>query len=70
MPQERYNAEWVKKQGLGLAIGSFSDIADAVESLLRGARLTRFRRNAQRLDNRAVYEIPALLERIMAERLY
>ena len=29
------------------------------------ALLERFRANARRLDNRAVYEIPRMLERIM-----
>ena len=65
MPQERYNAVWVEQQELGVVIGSFKQIAEATRFLLSENRLEQFRRNAQRLDNRAVYEIPRMLEEIM-----
>jgi 1,2-diacylglycerol 3-beta-galactosyltransferase len=67
MPQERYNTDWVKEREVGVVIPHFRRIADAVRFLLEDGRLERFRENARRLDNRAVYEIPAMLERIMNE---
>jgi UDP-N-acetylglucosamine:LPS N-acetylglucosamine transferase len=65
MPQERPNTEWVEEHQLGIVIRDFRHIAEAVQTLLGDGRLEAFRRNAARLNNRAVYEIPAMLERIM-----
>ena len=65
MPQERYNAEWLVEQNLGIVIKDFRQIAGAVELLLGDGRLEQFRRNARCLGNRAVYEIPAMLDRII-----
>jgi len=67
MPQERYNTDWVQEHEVGIVIREFRRIADAARLLLDGGRLDRFRENARRLNNRAVYEIPAMLERIMAD---
>jgi UDP-N-acetylglucosamine:LPS N-acetylglucosamine transferase len=65
MPQERYNTDWVSEKQVGVVIRDFRRIGDAVRFLLTDGRLEQFRENARRLDNRAVYEIPAMLERIM-----
>lgn len=64
MPQERFNAEWVRDNGLGLVIGSVARIRPAVDELL--GRLGEFRARVGLLDNAAVFEIPALLARILA----
>jgi 1,2-diacylglycerol 3-beta-galactosyltransferase len=66
MPQERYNAEWLVEQNLGVVVKDFRRIAEAVRFLLSGDRLQQFRRNAERLNNRAVYEIPEMFDRIMS----
>lgn len=36
LPQERYNSQWVREQGVGLVCGSFAGVTQAVnkESLL------------------------------------
>ena len=65
MPQERYNTDWVSEKEVGVVIRDFKRIGDAVRFLLTDGRLEQFRENARRLGNRAVYEIPAMLERIM-----
>jgi len=67
MPQERYNTDWVEAREVGVVIRDFRHIADAIRFLLADGRLERFRENARCLNNRAVYEIPAMLERIMDE---
>jgi 1,2-diacylglycerol 3-beta-galactosyltransferase len=66
MPQERYNAVWVDEQKLGVVIRSFKQIAEAAQYLLSDDRLEQFRRNALRLNNHAVYEIPQIFDRIMS----
>ncbi len=62
LPQERYNAEWVREQGVGIVLPNFRRVADAVEGLLDPPRYTEFRAATARIENRAVFEIPDLLE--------
>jgi UDP-N-acetylglucosamine:LPS N-acetylglucosamine transferase len=65
LPQERYNAEWVLEQGLGIVLPNFRQIASAVERLLEPAAYAAYRAAAERQRNRAVFEIPDILERIL-----
>ena len=64
LPQERYNAEWVREMGVGIVLPNFRGIARAVGELLEPATYQRFRDATERLENRAVFEIPGILERI------
>jgi 1,2-diacylglycerol 3-beta-galactosyltransferase len=65
LPQERYNAEWVLDKHLGLVVRGPSQIPSAVKQLLERGNLPRFRASAAATRNRAVYEIPGLLRRIV-----
>lgn len=65
LPQERYNTQWVREHEVGLVLPSFARIDTAVAQLVR--ELPRYRAATGRLDNRAVFELPAILERIMAQ---
>jgi 1,2-diacylglycerol 3-beta-galactosyltransferase len=67
LPQERYNCEWVREQGVGMVLRNFRGIAGAVEELLGPSTYARMRANAAALGNRAVFEIPDMLERILKE---
>jgi UDP-N-acetylglucosamine:LPS N-acetylglucosamine transferase len=67
MPQERYNAEWLVEKGVGFALPNFRGIAGAVDRLLEPSTYTKYRAATQTLDNRAVYEITGILQRIIAE---
>jgi hypothetical protein len=64
LPQERYNAEWIEENGIGLVLKNFRGIAAAVDQLLEPSAFERFQAAARRLENRAVFEIPDVLERI------
>jgi UDP-N-acetylglucosamine:LPS N-acetylglucosamine transferase len=66
LPQERYNAEWIRENGVGLVLPNFRQIGRAVDELLEPAAYERFRAATGRLSNRAVFEIPDILERILA----
>ena len=68
LPQERYNAEWVREQGVGLVLPNFRAIASAVDTLLEPSAYARFRAATEQFGNRAVFEIPDILERILGER--
>ncbi len=67
MPQERYNAEWLIEKGVGVTLPNFRGIAGAVDRLLEPATYANYRAATETLDNRAVFEITEILERIMAE---
>jgi 1,2-diacylglycerol 3-beta-galactosyltransferase len=65
LPQERYNAEWVLEKHLGLVIRGPHQISEAVKELLERGNLARFRAQAATIHNRAVYEIPGMLRKIV-----
>ena len=65
MPQERYNAEWVRENGLGVVHGSFRTIDRAVAQLVDG--FDTFQASVRRVDNRALFEVPEILERILRQ---
>ena len=65
LPQERYNADWVEEKQVGLVVPNFRAIVEAVERLIEPATLARYRANAAAIQNRAVFEIPEILERLI-----
>jgi UDP-N-acetylglucosamine:LPS N-acetylglucosamine transferase len=67
LPQERYNTEWVKKKNVGIVLHNFREIVAGVKHILEPGRLAEFRRNTEALNNRAVFEIPEILERLLGE---
>jgi len=67
LPQERYNAQWVRERGLGMVLPGFRGIARAVDELLEPERYAAFHSATGRETNRAVFEIPDILERILSE---
>jgi hypothetical protein len=62
LPQERYNAEWVTDKGYGIVVPSFRRIAPAVQRLLESATFDEFRLKADEYSNRALFEVPVILE--------
>ena len=63
LPQERYNAEWVTEKGYGIVVPSFKGIAPAVQRLLQSATFDEFRLKANEYSNRALFEVPIILEK-------
>ena len=66
LPQERYNADYVREQGVGLVLDNFKDIAKALDELLEPANFARFRAKAAATQNRAIFEIPEHLEKLLS----
>ena len=64
LPQERYNAQWVNEQGVGVVLNNFTSIESAIRSALTNGDLHHMRTKAAALDNRAVFEIPEILAKI------
>ena len=66
MPQERYNTDWVQATGVGLVGKSVRNIRPVVLDLI--ARLGKFQARVRLVDNRAVFELPAILAGILASQ--
>jgi hypothetical protein len=62
LPQERYNAEWLTENGFGIVVPSFRGIAPTVQRLLEGSTFNELRINAGTYSNRALFEVPLILE--------
>ncbi len=67
LPQERYNAEWITEKQVGIVVPGFHRIDRALEDLLFPARYSRYKANVTSLNNRAVFEVPAILRQIAAD---
>jgi 1,2-diacylglycerol 3-beta-galactosyltransferase len=65
MPQERYNTEWVTEKGLGIVLNSFTEIYIGVHKLLQPGTFDRLRENVRAYSNRALFEIPAILDEVL-----
>jgi 1,2-diacylglycerol 3-beta-galactosyltransferase len=67
LPQERYNAEWVKEKGVGIVLKNFKEVVAGVKQMLEPATLEKFRKNVVAQDNRAIFEIPEILAKLLGE---
>lgn len=67
LPQERFNTEWVKEKRVGIVLGSFRDVVAGVQQMLDPVNLAEFRKNVGALDNRAIFEIPEILAKLLGE---
>ena len=67
LPQERYNAEWVVEKRVGIVLNNFRDVVTGVSKMLAAAKLAEFKKNVAALDNRAVFEIPEILAKLLGE---
>jgi 1,2-diacylglycerol 3-beta-galactosyltransferase len=65
LPQERYNTEWILEKKVGVVLKSFREIDAGLRELLDAANLARFRANATAITNRAVFEIPDILQSLL-----
>jgi hypothetical protein len=68
MPQERYNGTWLVEKRLGMMVCDFKEIGAAVQQLLTEATFAEFRRNVSAYKNYAIFEIPLILDQVMAEK--
>jgi 1,2-diacylglycerol 3-beta-galactosyltransferase len=66
LPQERYNAEWVRERQVGIVVNNFRKIVPAMRELLQPGHLAALSKNTEKMPNRAVFEIPGILQTILA----
>src|SRR5713101_4762730 len=67
LPQERYNAEWVAEKRVGIVLKNFRDVVAGVRQMLEPANLAEFRKNVAAQENRAIFEIPEILAKLLGE---
>ena len=65
LPQERYNTEWVREMAVGVVLKSFREINRGLDELLDSSKFAKFRANAAAIRNRAVFEIPDILDSLL-----
>jgi hypothetical protein len=66
LPQERFNADWVEEQKVGISLRKFkTQVVDAVRRMLDPVERCQFVKQVEQQRNRAVFEIPEILERIL-----
>jgi 1,2-diacylglycerol 3-beta-galactosyltransferase len=67
LPQERYNAEWIRERGVGVVLSSFREINAGLGELLDQDRLTRYRASVAGIGNHGVFETVDILNTIMEQ---
>jgi Glycosyltransferase family 28 C-terminal domain len=67
LPQERYNAEWVAEKRVGIVLHGFREVVSGVQQILEPATLADLRKNVDALNNRAIFEIPEILDKLLRE---
>jgi len=67
MPQERWNTEWIRQTQLGVVLPSFTHVRAGVDALL--AELALWRTRVAQFRNRALLEVPGVLQQALAEAL-
>jgi UDP-N-acetylglucosamine:LPS N-acetylglucosamine transferase len=65
LPQERYNAQWVREKQVGIVVSSHRRVASAMAELLKPGELAQFRARTSAMENRAIFEIPAIFQKIL-----
>ena len=69
LAHERFNADWVEQQRIGMAFRTFGELARVVETMLAPECYAGMRDRVRQFRNRAVFEIPDLLDDILCGRM-
>jgi 1,2-diacylglycerol 3-beta-galactosyltransferase len=64
--QERWNAQWVRNEGLGIVVPNFREVVPAIRCLIEPGALASYRARVARLANRGVFELMEILEEALA----
>lgn len=66
LPQERYNVQWLRELGLGLAVGSLRELPGAMAELLQ--RLPQYQARVRWVDNRGAAEVLQVFDELLRSR--
>ncbi len=65
LANERYNVQWIRERQLGVVVRSYRELPSAIEHLADPEVRCLMRRRAAGLNNRAVFEVVDIVERIL-----
>jgi 1,2-diacylglycerol 3-beta-galactosyltransferase len=65
LAHERYNCDWIEEQQIGLVLPNYHELGEAVCQLLEPHRYEQMQKRLAAIENRAVFEIPKMLENIL-----
>lgn len=65
MVQEKDCANWIEAQGYGIVLSSFKAVDKAVENMLEPDTYSRYQQAIKEHQNRAVYEVVALMQQVL-----
>jgi 1,2-diacylglycerol 3-beta-galactosyltransferase len=65
--QERYNAEWLLDNHVGLVLRHFRHIDKAVATLIQPENLACYRTNAASMNNQAVFEVATIVKEALEQ---
>lgn len=65
LPQELYNSDWLVENELGLVLKHFGEIEKGVRKMLEPGVLEKYQKNARKLNNQAVFEIPEIIAKLL-----
>jgi len=57
----------VREKRVGIVLKSFQEVVEGVQKVLEPATLGEFRKNVSAQENRAVFEIPEILAKLLGE---
>ncbi len=70
MVQERFNTDWIVENQLGVVLHTFAEVAAGILPMLDPDRRASFREHVRAVNNRAIFEIPEILARLLANRAW
>lgn len=65
LPQERFNADWVRAKNVGIVLDNFRNVSGAVERLLAPGEFEAYRARVAAINNQAVFEIAEILAKVL-----
>lgn len=68
LPQERYNAEWVVENKVGIVLNNFRAVVSGAQQMLEPTTLATFRENVGKIENRAIFEIADILTSLLDQQ--
>ena len=63
--QERATAQWLTDNGFGLVVPNFSQVSQAVQTLLKPDAFAQYRARVEQYTNRAAFEVVDVLEKLL-----
>jgi 1,2-diacylglycerol 3-beta-galactosyltransferase len=62
---ERYNAQWIQQQKLGIILQNFGEINQAVSTLIQPHILAHYQASIKKIRNRAIFQVMDIFQKIL-----